>query len=124
MPRLRRVESAVEKSIPCPAKSRELDPFQVIRQNFPRRDLDHVPFLPVRSANGNSISGVAAILGNIERAQPRRSVRRKLVGIKQHFRRAFQSLLRVDYVLGLQPIILREKKIIALAERRRGIWGN
>jgi len=42
---LRRVEPAVEKSIPRPAKSRELDPFQVVRQNFPRRDLDHVPFL-------------------------------------------------------------------------------
>ena len=119
VPRLRRVEPAVEESISRPAKAREFDPFQIVRENLPRGDLDHVPFLPVRSANGNSVRGVAAILGNVKRAQTRSPIRRKLVWVQQHFRRPLQPLLRVNHVLILQPVVLGKKKIVALAERRR-----
>src|SRR5262249_12781801 len=112
-------EGAIEKAVAGPGIAGELDPFQIVSDDFPCSDFNDVRFLPVRASNGDAVRGIAAVAGNIEGDEARGAVGGELVGIEKHFGRALETLLHVHNILVLQAVILGEEKIFAFAKRRR-----
>src|SRR5262249_45913436 len=110
--------TAVIKTVALPSQARSLHPFHRVGQDVARRDFHHVVFLPVGAAERNAVGRVLAVFRKREGAEPRRAVLRPLVRIDQYLRLAVQTLLNVDHVLVLQPVVLGEEIKLALTEWR------
>ena len=109
--------AAVIEAVALPRDARDLDPVHGVGQRLLRRQLDDLVDRPVGAVRLHAVDGVLRVRRRRERR--RASSCRPTVGIDEDLGCAVDPFLDVEHALILEPVVLPEEVVRALARRRR-----
>jgi len=114
-----RIATVVEAAaVRAPRHRGELQPFQLIGQQFTRGDVDHAPAAPVRAAVLDAVGQAAAVRRRHPLGKAYGTVLGPLVRIDQHPRLGVEAVLNVQHRLVLQPVVAAEEIMLAALDRQ------
>ena len=110
------IVGTVVEAVATPLRTSELRPFYVVGQQFARRHVLNVYFLPVAAAARDDVSHVSAIFREAYSLQSHGAVGAQLVRIEKLVECSSEFVHLVEDALVLQPVVLKHIPFAVLFE--------